>query len=64
MRRRVRVCVLRATVSGAIPSEPVISAKSGHLFEKRLVEKFIEVNGKCPVTDNELAKEDLIPVVS
>ena len=30
-------------VSGTVPEEPVISTRSGHLYEKRLVEKHIKV---------------------
>lgn len=36
-------------VSGTVPEEPVVSKKSGHLFEKRLIEKVIKVGpaGAC-----------------
>lgn len=34
------VCAL----SGEVPTEPVVSKKSGHLFEKKLVTKYIEVS--------------------
>ena len=37
-------------ISGTIPEEPVISKKSGHIFEKRLITKQIEATGTCPVT--------------
>lgn len=30
-------------VSGTAPEEPVVSRTSGHLFEKRLIEKHIKV---------------------
>ena len=30
-------------ISGVVPEEPVVSTKSGHLFEKRLIEKYIQV---------------------
>ena len=30
-------------VSGTVPEEPVVSRNSGHLFEKRLIEKHIKV---------------------
>lgn len=51
------------SISGEVPQEPVISAKSGHLFEKRLIEKALEAsNNVCPATGSELHKEDLIPV--
>jgi len=40
----------------------VISNKSGHLFERRLITKYIENTGKCPVTNETLSVEDLITV--
>lgn len=30
-------------VSGTAPEEPVVSTKTGHVYEKRLVEKHIKV---------------------
>ena len=30
-------------VSGAVPEEPVVSKKSGHLYEKRLILKVLKV---------------------
>lgn len=50
------------SISGQVPKEPVVSLKSGHLFEKRLIEKFIEADGKCPLTHQTLTFNDLIPV--
>jgi len=47
-------------ISGEVPSEPVVSKTSGHLFEKRLIEKFLESEDKCPVTGEPLTKEDLV----
>jgi len=51
-------------ITGTSPEEPVISKKTGHLFEKRIVEKYLQQHGKCPVTDQELTPEDLLPVQS
>jgi len=50
------------SISGQVPEDPVVSKKSGHLFEKRLIEKYIGDEGKCPVTKEELTVEDLMPV--
>lgn len=51
------------TISGEVPQQPVISRLSGHLFEKRLIEKLLEVsNGICPATGAELKVSDLIAV--
>lgn len=47
-------------ISGQPPEEPVFSPKTGHVYEKRLVVKNIESVGKCPVTKEELTKDDLV----
>ncbi|KAK4154921.1 hypothetical protein C8A00DRAFT_42389 [Chaetomidium leptoderma] len=49
-------------LSGEVPEEPVVSKKTGIVFEKRLILKYIEENGKEPGTDDELDPEDLLPV--
>lgn len=50
------------SISGTIPNNPVISTKNGLIFDKALIEKYIEEYGKCPITDLELNKEDLIQI--
>lgn len=54
------VCAL----SGEVPVEPVISIKSGNLFEKRLIENYVRENGMCPITREPLSVQDLVPVQS
>ncbi|KAK8966263.1 U-box domain-containing protein 72 [Platanthera guangdongensis] len=49
-------------ISGEVPEEPVISRKSGLLYERRLIERHIADYGKCPVTKEELTMEDILPV--
>ncbi|KAL4998678.1 WD40-repeat-containing domain protein [Aspergillus recurvatus] len=49
-------------ISGEAPQEPVVSPKSGSVFERRLIEAYIEENGKDPVNGEELSTEDLIEV--
>jgi pre-mRNA-processing factor 19 len=49
-------------ISGTVPEQPVVSTKSGHLFEKKLVEKFVKETGRCPVTNESLSVEDLMPL--
>ncbi|EME31608.1 nucleotide binding / ubiquitin-protein ligase [Galdieria sulphuraria] len=49
-------------ISGVVPDEPVVSKKSGHLFEKRLILKHIQTTGKCPVSGEDLTEDDLIAV--
>jgi len=51
------------SLSGETPQEPVVSKKSGHVFEKRLITKWLETssnNGLCPVTHEPLSQDDLI----
>ncbi len=50
-------------ISGEVPEEPVVSRKSGLVFEKRLIEKALTATGgKCPETGEDLTSEDLISV--
>ena len=51
-------------VSGEQPQKPVVSAKSGHLFEKRLIDKYITENGKDPISGDQLSSDDLIELKS
>lgn len=49
-------------ISGQVPEEPVINSKTGHLFERKLVEKFVKETGKCPVTNESMSLDDLVPI--
>ncbi|KAL1888130.1 hypothetical protein Sste5346_009740 [Sporothrix stenoceras] len=49
-------------ISGEAPEVPVVSKKTGTVYEKRLIEKYIEEHGKEPGTDAELDVEDLLPL--
>ncbi|KAJ1911932.1 hypothetical protein IWQ60_009906 [Tieghemiomyces parasiticus] len=51
-------------ISGERPETPVVSTKSGHVYEKRLIEKYIAEHGSCPVTGNELTEDDLVEIRS
>lgn len=50
----------------AITGEPlsvaVVSKKSGHVYEKHVIEKYIDSTGKCPITGEVLSHEDLLPL--
>lgn len=50
------------SLSGQVPAEPVVSLKSGHVFEKRLLLKYLAQNQRrCPITGQELdAEHDLL----
>lgn len=54
--------VLPVAVSGSVPDDPVVSRTTGHLYEKKLILKAIDATGRCPVTNEELATDDLIEV--
>ncbi len=56
------IVILHFLVSGNTPDEPVVSKLSGHVFEKRLIEKWLEEKNTCPVTNQTLTKEDLIEI--
>ncbi|OAA67824.1 cell cycle control protein [Niveomyces insectorum RCEF 264] len=49
-------------ISGEAPEEPVVSRKTGTVYEKRLIEKYIEEYGKEPGAEDELDVEDLLPL--
>lgn len=51
------------SISGTVPKDPVISVKSGHLYDRKLIEKALVANGnKCPETGEPLTRDDLISV--
>eukprot|EP00899_Mesostigma_viride_P001266 jgi/Mesvir1/1113/Mv17620-RA.2 len=52
------------SISGTAPQEPVVSKLSGHLFDKRLIEKYIADHGKCPITGNPMSTDDLLAVTA
>lgn len=52
------------SVSGVTPENPVVSRKTGHIFEKRIIEQYIAQHGNCPVTNEPLTLEDLLEVKS
>ncbi|ERS97395.1 pre-mRNA-processing factor 19 [Sporothrix schenckii 1099-18] len=49
-------------ISGEVPEVPVVSKKTGTVYEKRLIEKYIEEHGTEPGTETELDVEDLLPL--
>ncbi|AQK69773.1 Pre-mRNA-processing factor 19 homolog 2, partial [Zea mays] len=49
-------------ISGEVPDEPVVSKMSGLLFERRLIERYIEDHSKCPITKEELTMDDIVPI--
>ncbi|KAG9141569.1 hypothetical protein Leryth_022243 [Lithospermum erythrorhizon] len=53
---------MNCSISGEVPEEPVVSTKSGLLFEKRLIERHISDFGKCPITQEPLTMDDIVPI--
>ncbi|XP_012566859.1 pre-mRNA-processing factor 19 isoform X1 [Hydra vulgaris] len=51
---------LVCSISGEVPEHPVLSPISKHIFEKRLIEKFIAENGTDPITGDILTEGELI----
>ncbi|OLP83086.1 Pre-mRNA-processing factor 19-like 2 [Symbiodinium microadriaticum] len=49
-------------ISGNAAEEPVFAPKTGHIYERRLIEKQIDAEGKCPVTKEEITKDDLMEI--
>ncbi|WWC66302.1 uncharacterized protein I206_100203 [Kwoniella pini CBS 10737] len=49
-------------ISGSPPTAPVVSKTSGTVYEKALIERYIEENGTDPISGEPLTKEDLVDV--
>jgi pre-mRNA-processing factor 19 len=45
-----------------VPEHPVVSPSSGQVYERRLIEKFVQENGVDPVSQKPLSIDDLIDV--
>lgn len=59
---RTRLFFPANSVSGKAAEHPVISRKSGAIFERRLIEEYIAAHGKDPVSDEDLTNNDLTPI--
>jgi len=49
-------------ISGEPPQDPVVSSKSGHVYERRLIMKYLTENGTDPITGDKLEESDLISI--
>lgn len=49
-------------VCNEVPEEPVLSPVSNHVFEKRLVVKFIQQNGSDPMNGEPLTEDQLLDI--
>lgn len=54
---------LFCAISGQPPLHPVLSSKSGHVYEKELVLKYLNENdGKDPITGDSLSVDELVEI--
>lgn len=52
------------SLTGTVPTEPVLS-RTGYVFEKRIIEKYLKANGEiCPLTGETLTADDLVEIKS
>lgn len=53
---------LVCSLTGSTPEEPVFS-KTGFIFEKRTIEKYLKAHGDvCPISGEPLTTDDLVPI--
>ncbi|KAJ2741948.1 hypothetical protein GGI20_004836 [Coemansia sp. BCRC 34301] len=51
------------SISGETPVQPVVSAKTGRVYEYRLLQKYLSENGRLePQTTHELSEDDMVRV--
>eukprot|EP01086_Lenisia_limosa_P006486 TRINITY_DN25351_c0_g1_i1.p1 TRINITY_DN25351_c0_g1~~TRINITY_DN25351_c0_g1_i1.p1 ORF type:complete len:486 (-),score=163.13 TRINITY_DN25351_c0_g1_i1:18-1475(-) len=50
---------MECTISGEVPTEPVTTS-DGYVFEKRIIQKYIEEHGKHPISGEPLSSDQLI----
>jgi len=55
---------LVCSLSNEVPDQPVLSPRSGHIFERRLIEKYLTETGCDPINQQPLSPEELIEVKS
>ena len=49
-------------VCNEVPEDPVLSPISKHVFERRLIVKFIQQNGSDPINGEPLTEDDLLEI--
>ena len=50
------------SVSNEVPEHPVICPISGHIYERRLIEKYIRENGTEPMTGEKISIDMLVDI--
>lgn len=56
------IACLFSTVSNEVPEHPCVSPVSNHVYERRLIEKYIAENGTDPINNQPLSEEQLIDI--
>lgn len=51
-------------MSNEVPEHPVVSPSSGAIFEKRMIEKYIQEHGKDPISGEDMTVDSLIEIRS
>ena len=60
----MHVVCISPTVSNEVPEHPVLSPVSGCIYERRLIEKYIQENNADPMNGEKLSLDMLIEVKS
>lgn len=55
-------CLPVSAVSNEVPEHPCVSPVSNHVYERRLIEKYIAENGTDPINNQPLSEEQLIDI--
>lgn len=50
------------SLTGQVPIHPVISTKTGHLYERSVIERYVNESGLCPHTNQAHTIADLLPI--
>ena len=50
------------SISNEACVHPVVSKKTGHIFEKELLEKHLKIHNECPITSEPMSMEDVVEI--
>jgi pre-mRNA-processing factor 19 len=53
---------MNCSISGEVANEPVVSPRSGAVFDRKNIVNYITTTGTDPLTDEPLTIEDLVPI--
>lgn len=54
--------MMHCGISGEVCEEPVLAKPSGVIYEKRVIMKYLETEGKDPTSGEDLTADDLVPI--